>query len=122
MHHLWTGNDAYAMLSHQPVAKGHTLVIPKKHCRDLLTIKPQALCSLMQDSARIGRKLQRALKAGGMTTAISSGYGQQVHHIHVHLIPRWKEDGLRGFMRIKISSREMGRMHQKLRWSLSRKV
>ncbi len=77
-------------------AYGHTLVVPKKHYKDLYDIPPSLLCELIKVAQKLTKEYKRRIKATGMNLMHASGKdGQQsVFHFHIHLLPRFKNDGL----------------------------
>jgi len=84
-----------AFLDARPVFKGHVLVIPEVHVPDLDALEdPAPLFALAQ---RISRAVQAALLAQGTFVAVNNKVSQSVPHLHVHVVPRTKGDGLRGF-------------------------
>lgn len=83
-----------AFLDHRPLAHGHCLLVPKLHCRTLLDL-PQALVGpLFAAAQRLSRAVQNALGAEGSFLAINTVVSQSVPHLHVHVMPRWRNDGL----------------------------
>ena len=92
-------DTAVAFLDLFPVHQGHTLVIPRQHCADLTAFDPAIAGHLMQVSAALGPRLVRALSAGGFNVWPANGTvaGQQVFHLHLHILPRFDTDnfGLR---------------------------
>lgn len=97
---------AYASFDKFPVSNGHTLVIPKIHCADYfeLTFKEQSAWWFMLNKAK--EFLKKTLNPDGFNVVIniSEVAGQTVHHIHIHLIPRFKRNmkeptgGVRGII------------------------
>ena len=79
-----------------PVANGHILVIPKKHTKDIYSIDNETL-TYMIDIIRnkITPILKEKLNIDGLTIIQNNGYGQEVKHFHIHLIPRYKDDSFK---------------------------
>ena len=75
-----------------PVSDGHTLLIPKDHCRDVFDADPDALASLMATSKRVATALRRVVEPEGLMVFQLNGAaaGQTVFHYHMHLLPRWE--------------------------------
>jgi histidine triad (HIT) family protein len=89
--------DALAFLDHRPLFPGHCLLIPKSHCPDLADL-PAALVGPLFDSARLlSQAVEEAMQAEGTFLAINNKVSQSVPHLHIHVVPRRKGDGLRGF-------------------------
>lgn len=84
-------------LDHRPLFPGHCLVVPREHV-DTLGDLPAALTAPVFDTAAaVARALERALGAEGSFVAVNNRVSQSVPHLHVHVVPRRKGDGLRGF-------------------------
>jgi histidine triad (HIT) family protein len=94
---LYEDEDVLAFLDIAPINKGHLLVIPKRHHRSLTELAPEQVGRLFAAAARLGRALVRAVQADGFNLLLSNGTvaGQVVPHVHVHLIPRFPDDGIR---------------------------
>lgn len=84
-----------AFLDIMPRAKGHTMVIPKVHAPNLLGLPDAEVGPLFAAVKHVGGMLSRGLKPDGITIGINQGRasGQEVDHLHVHLLPRWHGDG-----------------------------
>lgn len=85
-------DDKYrAILDLSPAVKGHTLIIPKDHFDDLLSADEETLESVLKLAQRIGTAQLKALKCDGFNVVQNNGEaaGQTVHHLHVHIIPRY---------------------------------
>jgi histidine triad (HIT) family protein len=84
----------FAFMDIYPVTKGHCLLIPKKHFVNLLDVDPDVIAHLAKRLAELTRKVQRALKPDGILTAAANGpgAGQDIPHLHFHIIPRNKGD------------------------------
>ena len=89
--------DVLGFLDVRPVFPGHVLVIPKQHVETLLEL-PATLHGPMLDAARrVAAALVAGLGAQGSFVAINNVVSQSVPHLHIHVVPRTKGDGLRGF-------------------------
>ena len=84
-----------AFMDINPVTRGHLLVVPRAHSRDLLDIDPQDLAATMQAAQAVAAKAARALDAEGVNVVNNCGAaaGQTVFHFHVHVVPRTFKDG-----------------------------
>lgn len=78
-----------------PATPGHTLVIPREHISDLWKAEPQLAAELITAVIKVGLAIQRALKPDGMNLITSAGRvaEQTVFHLHLHVVPRWQQDG-----------------------------
>ncbi len=87
---------AFAPLKEHIIAKGHMLLIPKKHYVDIYDIPKEELHYLVDAIKTISQKLKEKLNAGGINVLHASGKvaQQSCFHFHFHLIPRYKDDGL----------------------------
>ena len=86
-----------AFLDHRPVFKGHVLVAPVDHVDTMLELPAALMVPLFTAAQRVATALQTALRAQGTFVAINNVVSQSVPHLHVHVVPRTKGDGLRGF-------------------------
>jgi histidine triad (HIT) family protein len=93
---LRTG-EIIAFLDHRPVFKGHVLVSPIEHVDTLVDLPERLMVPLMTAAQRIATALPAALGAQGTFVAVNNVVSQSVAHLHVHVVPRTKGDGLRGF-------------------------
>ncbi len=88
---------AVAFLDARPVFKGHVLVVPPAHVETLVDLPPEALGPFFAAVQRVVRGLEAALEAHGTFVAMNNKVSQSVPHLHVHVVPRRRKDGLRGF-------------------------
>lgn len=86
-----------AFLDHRPVFKGHVLVCPLPHVTTLLDLPAEQLPPLFETVQLVADALPRALGCTGTFVAINNVVSQSISHLHVHVVPRTKGDGLRGF-------------------------
>jgi histidine triad (HIT) family protein len=86
-----------AFLDVRPVFKGHTLVVPKAHRDTLLDLPPEELPTVFGAARRIAAAVGPALGAQGSWVSVNNVVSQSVPHLHVHVVPRTKGDGLKGF-------------------------
>lgn len=85
------------ILDHRPVFKGHCLVIPRRHYETLTDVVPVELGPFFEEVQRVARAVETGLLAEGTFVAMNNRVSQSVPHLHVHVVPRRKKDGLRGF-------------------------
>ncbi len=86
-----------AFLDHSPVFKGHVLLVPRVHHETLTDLPPELLAPLFGNAQRIAKAVVEVLGADGTFVAMNNKVSQSVPHLHVHVVPRRKKDGLRGF-------------------------
>jgi histidine triad (HIT) family protein len=85
-----------AFMDINPASRGHMLVIPKRHAENIFEIPGADLAAVIKAVKRCARAAKQALKAEGLTVLQLNGKasGQVVPHLHVHIMPRWPNDGL----------------------------
>jgi histidine triad (HIT) family protein len=93
---LRTGH-AVAFLDIRPVFPGHTLVVPPVHVDTFPDLPAEALGGYFADVQRLSIAVPAALEAQGTFVAMNNVVSQSVPHLHTHVVPRTKGDGLRGF-------------------------
>jgi histidine triad (HIT) family protein len=89
--------DFVAFLDARPVFKGHVLVVPRRHYVTLADLPVAAVGPLFERVRLVSAALPAALGAQGTFVALNNIVSQSVPHLHVHVVPRTKGDGLRGF-------------------------
>jgi len=94
---VYRDDDVAAFLDARPVFKGHTLVVPRKHVPTLYDVPVAELGTLFAVVQRVARAVEAGLGADGTFVAMNNKVSQSVPHLHVHVVPRKKKDGLRGF-------------------------
>jgi len=86
-----------AFLDHRPLFPGHCLVIPREHVDTLGDLPGPLTGPLFEAAAAVARALEAGLGADGTFVAVNNRVSQSVLHLHVHVVPRRRGDGLRGF-------------------------
>ena len=86
-----------AFLDVRPVFKGHTLLVPREHVDTLPDLPPALRDPFLEAGQRLSQVMTTALGAQGSFVAINNTVSQSVPHLHLHVVPRTKGDGLRGF-------------------------
>lgn len=86
---------AFAFLDINPLARGHVLVVPKRHYERVGDMAPEDGAAVMDLTQQVARRVAKGLDAPGATIAINDGRaaGQEVPHVHVHVVPRHEGDG-----------------------------
>lgn len=86
--------DTVAFLDHAPFTRGHTLVVPRAHHRDLWEVDTETLLAVMRMAHRVAGRIRESLEPDGCNLLQSTGLAafQTVFHLHVHVIPRWDDD------------------------------
>lgn len=90
--------DAHTMafMDINPATRGHVLVIPKKHARDIFDVGEEEALHVMRTVVRVAKAIDRALQPDGVNLIQANRRAafQSVYHFHMHVIPRWWDDGL----------------------------
>lgn len=89
--------DVIAFLDRAPVFHGHVLVVPRTHVETLPDLAVAGIPALFEAVQRVARSVEMALGAHGSFVAMNNRVSQSVPHLHVHVVPRRRKDGLRGF-------------------------
>jgi len=97
-----------AFLDTRPLFPGHTLLVPRVHVDTLTDLAPDLIEPLFRDAQRLAAAMESALGAAGSFVAMNNRVSQSVPHLHVHVVPRNRKDGLKGFFwpRTKYGSAE----------------
>jgi histidine triad (HIT) family protein len=94
---VWKTADSIAFLDHRPLFQGHVLLIPTRHIATLADLPAQQVGPLFQAAQSLERAVETALTAEGTFIAVNNVVSQSVPHLHIHIVPRRKGDGLKGF-------------------------
>ena len=94
---VFEDEETLAFMDINPANPGHTLIIPKRHVRDIYELDDETATVVIRTTVRVARAIKRALQPDGMNLVQSNGRagGQEIFHFHMHIIPRWYGDGLR---------------------------
>ncbi len=108
--------DTLAFLTIEPVNQGHCLVIPKQHVEDFFAISDSLLATLFMSGKRIGKAIMNATGADGLNVEMNNkpAAGQSVLHAHLHLIPRFLNDGFRHWPHKEVTSKELNQMRENI--------
>jgi len=103
--------ELVAFLDRRPVFKGHVLLVPRRHVDTLLDLPVDLHATLLGAAQRLAAAAVEGLGAQGSFVAVNNVVSQSVPHLHVHVVPRTKGDGLRGFFwpRTKYASEQESR-------------
>lgn len=116
-------DQTIGFLDHRPLFPGHTLLIPRAHVETLVDLPDEVLPELFSNARLLARAMEEGLDAEGSFVAINNRVSQSVPHLHVHVVPRRRKDGLRGFFwpRHKYESDEQAAdTAERLRHTISR--
>ena len=94
---VYESDAAVAFLDSRPLFVGHTLVVPRHHAEVISDLAGEELLGVMTVVQLLSRAMESALGAEGSFVAVNNRVSQSVPHVHVHVVPRSRGDGLRGF-------------------------
>ena len=86
-----------AVLDHRPLFPGHCLLLPRSHYETLIDLPGKLIGGFFSNVQLLSGAVEQALGAEGTFIAINSRVSQSVPHLHVHIVPRRRKDGLKGF-------------------------
>jgi histidine triad (HIT) family protein len=94
---VYEDNNVFCFLDITPVNKGHIIIIPKNHSTDFLEMSEEDITNCFSVAKKMGEKLISNLGADGFNTFINTkpASGQTIFHSHIHVLPRFKGDGLK---------------------------
>ncbi|MFX4270857.1 HIT family protein [Propionibacteriaceae bacterium Y1685] len=109
-------DDLIAFLDHRPVFKGHVLIAPVAHVDTMLDLPDALKAPLLTLGQQVARALAEVTGCQGTFVAMNNVVSQSVPHLHLHVVPRTKGDGLRGFFwpRTKYAEGEAGELAERL--------
>lgn len=94
---VWADSVAVAFLDRSPLFPGHTLVVPTSHVVQLTDLPVASVGPFFERVQLLARAVPAAVDATGTFVAMNNVVSQSVPHLHAHVVPRTKGDGLRGF-------------------------
>ncbi len=118
---VYEDQDTIAFLDIRPNNPGHSLVIPKKHSENLYDMDDHALAAVMRSAQKVAIAVKKAVNADGINLAMNneSAAGQVVFHPHLHVIPRFAEDGYRHWPQKAYQAGEAEAIAEKIRAALA---
>jgi histidine triad (HIT) family protein len=96
-HLVLDDEECLAFLDHRPVFPGHCLLVPREHFETLVDLPPDRVAPLFLRARALAAAVEAGMEADGTFVAINNRVSQSVPHLHIHVVPRRKKDGLRGF-------------------------
>jgi len=94
---VYEDDNSVAFLDHRPLFPGHTLLIPRQHVETLGELETKLVGPYFQTTQLLARGVEAAMEAEGTFVAMNNRVSQSVPHLHVHIVPRRRKDGLKGF-------------------------
>jgi histidine triad (HIT) family protein len=86
-----------AFLDHRPLFAGHSLLVPRRHLETVWDLSDDLIARLFANARLLSAAIRSAMNSQGAFIAANNVVSQSVPHLHVHLVPRNRKDGLRGF-------------------------
>lgn len=121
-HLVHDAEHVLAFLDRRPLFHGHVLLVPRLHVETLADLPVELIGPLFSAAQLLARAVERAMGAQGTFIAMNNRVSQSVPHLHIHIVPRKKGDGLRGFFwpRVKYESDEqMAQVAETIRCAIS---
>lgn len=105
---VYEDENFIGFLDHRPLFPGHVLLIPKEHFQTIYVLPDSLHAGFINAGKKIGHAVQTATQSEGTFLAMNNIVSQSVPHLHLHIVPRKKGDGLKGFFwpRAKYASEE----------------
>jgi histidine triad (HIT) family protein len=94
---VYEDDNSVAFLDHRPLFHGHTLLIPREHVETLGELSREIVGPYFEAAQLLSRAVESAMDAEGTFVALNNRVSQSVPHLHVHVVPRRRKDGLKGF-------------------------
>ena len=94
---VFEDENTVAFLDHRPLFPGHTLLVPREHFETLGDLPATQVDPLFKNAQLLSRAIESAMDAEGTFVAMNNRVSQSVPHLHVHIVPRRRKDGLKGF-------------------------
>jgi histidine triad (HIT) family protein len=96
-HVVFEDESSLAFLDHRPLFPGHSLLVPREHHETIWDLPDDLLATLFLNARLLSSAIRSAMDAQGAFIAVNNVVSQSIPHVHVHLVPRNRKDGLRGF-------------------------
>jgi histidine triad (HIT) family protein len=96
-HVVFEDERSLAFLDHRPLFPGHSLLVPRNHHETIWDLPDEQIAPLFANARLLSSAIRSAMDAQGAFIALNNVVSQSVPHLHVHLVPRNRKDGLRGF-------------------------
>jgi histidine triad (HIT) family protein len=96
-HVVFEDEISLAFLDNRPLFPGHSLLVPREHLETIWDLPDDLLAVLFENARLLSAAVRSAMNAQGAFVAANNVVSQSVPHFHVHVVPRNRKDGLRGF-------------------------
>jgi histidine triad (HIT) family protein len=94
---VYRDESCVGFLDHRPLFPGHVLLVPRRHAEVLTDLEPAEVGPFFRAAQRLAAAVEQGMDAEGTFVAMNNRISQSVPHLHVHIVPRRKGDGLKGF-------------------------
>lgn len=94
---VYEDRNTLAFLDHRPLFPGHTLLVPRVHYETLTDLPVEDVGPFFKNAQLLSRAVEAAMDAEGTFVAMNNRVSQSVPHLHIHVVPRRRKDGLKGF-------------------------
>ena len=94
---VYEDDNSVAFLDHRPLFHGHTLLVPREHVETLGELSAKIVGPYFEAAQLLSLVIESAMDAEGTFVAMNNRVSQSVPHLHVHVVPRRRKDGLKGF-------------------------
>ncbi|WP_454784474.1 HIT family protein [Legionella sp. WA2024007413] len=101
-----------AFLDSRPLFPGHTLLAPKMHIKTMYEVPEPMIAPLFLLTQKLGTAVEKAMDAAGSFIAMNNTISQSIPHLHIHIVPRNKHDGLKGFFWPRTHYKNEAEMHE----------
>lgn len=121
---IYEDDRTLAILDIRPVARGHSLVMPKNHTEDFLTVSSEDLINTIKTTQKITQAVKIATGAMGMNVSANNGQaaGQVIFHLHFHLIPRYSGDGLKPWTHHEVEPKTRAELAELIKKNLTQEL
>ncbi len=120
---VFTDDASLAFLDRRPLFPGHLLLVPREHIATLTDLPDRLVEPLFRTARLLARAVEVAMEAEGSFVAMNNRVSQSIPHLHIHIVPRRRHDGLKGFFWPRLGYRdetELARVGDLLRTTISR--
>lgn len=90
---VYEDESSIAIMDINPLAPGHVVVLPREHGETILEVSDESVAAAQLATKKVTAAIDKALAPDGFTIGINHKIGQAVPHLHIHILPRWRDDG-----------------------------
>lgn len=97
---LYEDDSVISFMDINPICDGHVLIIPKKHYEDIYAVDKETLSHMFEVAKMLNEKIMKTLNKDGATFSINYGIMQEVKHLHLHIMPNFKEKATMSYEKV----------------------